>query len=222
MPILYGSSEVLVQSEALDIPADFLARIRGAEVLLGAISQISPTLTGRDRAGLISSSLSDVCFGAPQYLRVRHGILLIYSKSQAVCRKLTTIPAVRHPVGQLFLNDHSIKDMTLLKNGSYSFGFNLFGRKMIGLDIAFTLKNLAGELLLFKQIRLDPGGVAIDDYTVDLDGNETITGYVILLPQDTDFVQNCKNYETKFLLELKNSTTRKYFLEEGTLIFRGL
>jgi len=147
---------------------------------------------------------------------------LIYPKSQATCRKLTTIPAVRHPVGQLFFDGHSIKDMTLLKNGSYSFGFNLFGRKMIGLDIAFTLKNLAGELLLSKQIKLDPGGVAIDDYSVDLDGNETITGYVILLPQDTDFVRNYKNYETKFLLELKNSTTKKYFLEEGTLIFRGL
>jgi hypothetical protein len=93
---------------------------------------------------------------------------------------------------------------------------------MVGLDIAFTLKNLAGELLLSKQIKLDPGGVAIDDYSVDLDGNETITGYVILLPQDTDFVRNYKNYETKFLLELKNSTTKKYFLEEGTLIFRGL
>lgn len=222
MSILYGSSEILVQSQTIDIPVNFLARIRGAEVLSKVASQIAPTLTGRDRAGFISSSLSNVCFGIFQYLRVRHGTLLIYPKSQATCRKLTTIPAVRHPVGQLFFNGHSIKDMILLKNGSYSFGFNLFGRKMIGLDIAFTLKNLAGELLLSKQIKLDPGGIAIDDYSVDLDGNETITGYVILLPQDTDFVRNCKNYETKFLLELKNSTTKKYFLEEGALVFRGL
>lgn len=221
MPILYGSTEIGVASETLDVAPELLARIRGSEISIAGISQISPTLTGRDRAKLMSPSISEICFGAQQYLRVRHGIVLIVSRTHASCHKLTTIPATRHPVGQLFLNGKSIQNMTLLKGGSYSFGFNLFGRKLVNLDIQFTLRNLTGEIVLSKQIRLDPGGVAIDDYTIDTERNETITGYVVILPEDTNFVKS-NNYETKFTLELKNKTTRRYFLEEGLLTFKTL
>ena len=221
MPILYAKTEINIASETLDIAPESLARIRGSSVLCEAVSQVSPTLTGRDRAKIIPTSLSDACFGSPQYLRIRYGITLITARTQANCDRLTTIPAIRHPVGQLFLNGKSIQNMTLLKGGSYSFGFNLFGKKMLGMDIQFTLRNLLGEVVLNKQIKLDPGGVAIDDYTIDNERNETITGYVVVLPEDTSFVQ-CNYYETRFRLELKNKTTRRFFLEEGLLTFKTL
>lgn len=214
MPI-YAFTEITAISQCTNIPANKLARIRGADISIIGVSLAAPSLFGRNRGKVLPSITSKAFSDSQSNLRIRHAEAAASASSVAICTKPTTIPATQMPIGQLFLDGQSIQNAILIKGGSYSFGFNIFGKKLLNLTIVFILENLRGETLIQKQMKLDPGGIAIDDYSIDPDGNESISGYIVLLPQDTKFIDS----ETKFTLELKNQHTRRYFLEKGFLFF---
>lgn len=222
MPLVYSAVEIEGLSETTEVADEFLRVIHGREVKIDGKSQADNSYLGRDRHHLIYTAVSSAAIAAYPFIR-RHSAATINAETSAKCYLMGVIPAIQAPSGNLSLQGQPANGQRLPLRASHTFGFLAIGKRLEGLVVSFKLEDLSNRLLFEKTIRIDPGGVAIEDIIPNDDGTQTARGWVLMLPRDSNYlprVTPTKPFvEVKYILEIGNKTTRKHILEVGNLTF---
>jgi hypothetical protein len=218
MPIQFTSGSAKAVSQTNIVLTNHLGRRRDVSALAQTYSQTTFSYVGRDRAiNLNQINSTSRANGTP--IRIRNGIAKAIAVSQSICNKLTVTPGIPAPSGKLTLNGFPVKGARLLKGASYTFGFTIAGNRLAGLIVTLTFTELGGREALRKTVRVDPGGVVVDQDLAQSDGSEIVTGYIIVPYNDTLFIGTSPEYELRYLLEIGNTTIRKHFIEDDYVTF---
>lgn len=216
---LYSTALIEAASESPNVLLEDLRIIYGAEVLANAPSQGDLFLLGRDRHPRYHPAQYSSTVKSKNLLRL-YGQATFDCKSR--CRDatyLTTIPAIQPPTGTIMHGGKTLAGQRLAKGRSYYLNFLVQGFKLQNLEIYFSLRNLRGTEILGKQVLIKPGGIAIEDIADREDGSQSISGYIVLLPHETQFAGFSPEFEASYILNIGNGSSREYFLESGFLNF---
>lgn len=218
MALQYSTFQCVSTSEALDVPEEKLGRLRQVKAAMVSKSLSSAALLGRNRHPRIQKAVG-VSKGAIAAIRKRGSSFLMASETTASAVKLTSMPPVPRVSGEVRLEGELFKNRRLPKGRSHTIAFVATGKKMQHLSAFFELQSLAGTPILAKQVELNPGGVAFDDFIVNGEGYQTIVGYIFLLPSETELAQFGREVELKYSLTIGNKTTRSHLVEAGFITF---
>lgn len=218
MPPQYTTASVSSVSTAPNVPVAKRRVIHGAIAQLAPVSQANVVLKGRDRHPLFQTSKSAAAISASGFVK-RHSACSMGARTDALARYLTTIPAIAAPTGQLFLGGKQLKESRLPKGASHYLTFIVTGKRLLNLQVRFQLRDLTGKALLGKTVLVAPGGVAIDEILTSSEGLQTITGYVLLMPHETQLSELPNEVELNYLLSIGNGSTREHLLESEYLSF---
>ena len=215
---LYSTALVEAASESPDVLLEDLRIIYGAEVLMDAPSQGDLFLLGRDRHPRYQPCKCVSTAKSKNLLKL-YGQATVNAKSKAAATILTTIPAIQPPTGTIMHGGKPLAGQRLAKGRSYYLNFLVQGFKLQNLEISFSLRNLKGAEILQKKVLIKPGGICIEDVADREDGSQSIAGYIVLLPHETQFAGYAQEFEASYILNIGNGSSREYFLEAGHFNF---
>jgi len=195
--------------------AGFWAKIRHRQAVSPSLSIAGGNLLGRERALpiLIQRSLSHL---AVRPLVFRGARALSESRSFASAGRIATMPVPLPPVAELFYGSAPLAGQYLPAGFSLPIKMSVRGRRLKFLTANFELRSLSGSLYAHKQVRIEPGGIGIDEFIEEADGMQSAVGWVFLQPEDTQRLA-VKNTEAQFMLIFQNSFWR-HLAAAGTLV----
>ncbi|MEW5857387.1 MAG: hypothetical protein AB1861_08400 [Cyanobacteriota bacterium] len=215
MPPVYSTATVAATSSTDDLLLTKTRIIHSALVSISASSMATATEVGRNRRPVFDRAKSSATSHV-RGLRKCYSRVVLAAESSAQCTMLSVIPAIAAPTGELFLNGSRLKEQRLPKGRSHTLSFSITGKRLDKLDIAFSLRSLSGQPLLSKTSRL---GISIEEIVAHAGGSQTVTGYVLLLPRDTIFLESASELELNYTFSIGNGSTREHLLESDFLTF---
>lgn len=221
MPIQYGSVTISAWQDETTIvdKATFLQRIRGSGSGISGLSQTDLNLLGRDRHPIYPAAYTQPKFKHIIAQRRRGCEGTGTGRTETHLHWLTSVPAIPPPGGKLTINDEDLANKRLPKSRSHTLSFIITGKRLLNLRVRFLLRDLRGKEILAKQVLLKPGGIAINEIIDNLDGTQTITGWIILLPRDTVLAGTPDEAELNYVFDIGNKTSREHLLESNYLYF---
>lgn len=191
-----------------------LERIRGSQIQFKLGTRILLNSLGRDRAlkefANIRSNVDSSVFAR---LRKRPGCG-VSAVSSLETLGLIIFPNPEPPTCEILVGTSKLNKLRLIAGDTHILNFTFTGKRLNDLELSFTASTLGGESKIIKSSDTVPGGIFVDSSIPHVDGQQTIVGYIALLPSETE--KEDKELELKYELVASNqATSRNYVIESG-------
>lgn len=216
MPVMTVGATISGTTETLEIAATFLKQIKWILFTISGATEI-PEIVLVGLNSFISSTLGTISSLKATVSRARERGAFIKPITETLeVFSVAVLPESYESLGELSYNGKMFKGSTVCQGTYLPLLFEISGDRLtVDMDVILSVEDLNRNHLFSKQIKL---GVFDDNIVTLPDGRDSISGTIVVLPEDTKNIHFRNFLELRYSLRLSNSNIRNYVIEKGMFI----
>lgn len=219
MPLIYSPLEIFAEEQTPEIPDILVMQTKFPSHEITSTDYTPPVVMVGIKQALEKTLLRSNVTLALKPRRIRRPLLEVTGLEQTkTVTKVVITPEKFIVDGVITYNNKSLRGSYLTKGTYIPIKYIISGDRLEHTKILFVVKTVKGCDPIITKTQ-DLGVIDTDFQSLD-DGRDTVTGTIVLTPEDT-LIDKCVDYlECRYDVFVYNNNIRKYLVESGSFTFR--